>query len=80
MYMASTQFPLAMVSVGEKVRFESVRGGEKLIHRESGGNRHLFIVPSGQSGANHDHAVIRPNGNLAFLRENGIVKANDRMK
>lgn len=33
MLMPPTQFPLAMVSVGEKVRLASVRGGEKLIHR-----------------------------------------------
>jgi len=26
-------FPLAMAGVGEKVRLESVHGGEKLIHR-----------------------------------------------
>lgn len=31
--MANPGFPLAMVSIGEKVRLESIRGGEKLIHR-----------------------------------------------
>ncbi|HIE24739.1 MAG TPA: ferrous iron transport protein A [Anaerolineales bacterium] len=26
-------FPLAMASIGEEVRLESIRGGEKLVHR-----------------------------------------------
>ena len=31
--MVPAQLPLAMVSVGETVRLESVCGGEKLVHR-----------------------------------------------
>lgn len=59
------------------VKFTSP-SGELLIHREIDGMRHLLIVPNTSDGGNHDHAVLRPNGNLVYLRENGVVKANDR--
>lgn len=59
------------------IRFTSP-SGELLIHREKGGMRHLLIVRDSSDGGSHDHAVIRPNGNLAYLRENRVVKANDR--
>ena len=29
----TSSFPLAMVSIGEEVQLESIRGGEKLVHR-----------------------------------------------
>jgi Fe2+ transport system protein FeoA len=31
--MTKPNFPLAMASIGEEVRLESIRGGEKLVHR-----------------------------------------------
>ena len=29
----AASFPLAMAGIGEEVRLESIRGGEKLVHR-----------------------------------------------
>ena len=29
----AAHFPLAMAGIGEEVRLESIRGGEKLVHR-----------------------------------------------
>ena len=65
--------------MSKRVVFHNPISGETLVHRDQPDGTHdLFYGIEGDDGGNHNHAAFDLNGNVEYLRENGIVKANKK--
>jgi len=64
----------------DSTKWKNPDTGELFIHRESadGSHRELLYGIYGGDGATHDHAVFEHDRPI-FIREDGRVKANDRL-